>query len=272
MDGSRRTALRFPAIAYIAGALVSSGHRHLSRLKEFLRKTSPRRGMASAEQPVATCYASTKPTSWTKTVFAGLALRSALASRTRTSIVIRYPLPTRVPYPPLWPRADGKGRRWDDRDSSSLPISQWCLCRSNRSKVAARHRAFRNRAGLSALASPTKRVRSNHATGNWPSLAHSSCKTAQASLIGKPPVSGPILQRADGVRAGMATVARDVRRCSPSAVRFVLRNTFAGPDLCCAPLLRPIQIGALIANSHGTDTGSSAVRTTPPELSWKGSG
>lgn len=111
--------------------------------------------------------------------------------------------------------------------------------------------------------------------------------------IGKQPVSvpiglwkRPILQRTDGVRAclaralqnavalrpGMETVARDVRRCSPSAVRFVLRSTFAGLDLYCAPLLQPIQIGALIANRHGKNTGSSAVRTTPPELSRKGSG
>lgn len=63
LDGSRRTALRFRAIAYTAAALVSSGHRHLRLLKEFRRKTSPQRGMVSAEQPVATCYASTKPTS-----------------------------------------------------------------------------------------------------------------------------------------------------------------------------------------------------------------
>ncbi len=182
MDGSRRTALRFPAIADIAGALVSSGHRHLSRLKEFLRRTSPRRGMASAEQPVATCYASTKPTFWTKTVFAGLALRSALASRPRTSIVIRYPLPTRVPYPPLWPSADGKGRRWDDRDSSSLPISQWCLCRSNRSKVA-RWPHGTAHSGTAQVCRPWRPLLKGYGRimllGNWLSLAHSSCKTAQ---------------------------------------------------------------------------------------------
>jgi hypothetical protein len=68
-------------------------------------------------------------------VFAGLALRSALVSRPRTSIMIRHPLPTRVPCPPTWPRADGRGQRWHDRDSSPLHgFRNGCLCSTTLAK------------------------------------------------------------------------------------------------------------------------------------------